>query len=218
MRGDDVDGEGLTRHDAAARRRGRWPLALALIGLALAAAAVWVGGKAAPGDARAAALALTGADLAPAGETAAVRHISPPVDVAAVERGARAASLGRLPLPDSRHVAAFERADTGEQITQAVLVYDDEEQAATMERLAAPLLGSAFGLTEEPFDLPGAQDARSWWGPSHRVAAFRVGGVVTVVATTAADPARLRRLAEAARDKALAAAPAQSDRAGAPAP
>jgi hypothetical protein len=157
----------------------------------------------APKDDRAAAMTLDERDLASGGASSALRRTNPPVDVASVERAARAATLNRVTLPDSRQVATFERVDTSEQITHAVLVYDDAATAAELDRLASPLLSSALGLTEGALELEDTQDARRWAGGGYQVATFRIGGVVMVVATTSIDPAELERLAALARDKAL---------------
>lgn len=190
---------------AGSRRWGRWLVVGALLALALAWLAVRPTGQGTgPRDERAARLALEAEDVAPL-DPAAIRPANPPVDVAALERGFRAATLGRAPLPESRQLQTYVRSDTGEEVTHAVLLYDDPSQAASLDRLAAPLLGSAFGLESAPLDLAGAEDSRRWTGQGYQVATFRVGGAVMVVATTAAEPARLEELAVRARDKALAA-------------
>lgn len=190
---------------AGSRRWGRWLIVGAFLALAVAWLAVRsTGGGTTPRDERAAGLALEAEELAP-DDPAAIRPANPPVDVAALERGLNAATLGRAPLPESRQVRTYVRSDTGEEVTQAVLLYDDPSRAASLDRLAAPLLGSAFGLESTPLDLPGTEDARRWTGQGYQVATFRLGGAVMVVATTAAEPGRLEELAGRARDKALSA-------------
>jgi hypothetical protein len=198
------------------RPRARWLVVLALILLVAGAWAVWsgAGGAGGPADTRASQLIMNERDVAMGGPASNVRSTYPPVDVDAVERGAKAASLGAIPLPASQQVESFVVADPREQVTQAVLVYDDLNAAASLDRLAAPLLGSAFGLMSERFDLQGASDARLWTGQGYQVATFRLQGVIMLVATTSADPARIRLLAEVARDKAQTALAATAQAAG----
>jgi hypothetical protein len=134
-------------------------------------------------------------------------RVSPPIDLAMAERMANAASLGRIPMPDSRDLASYRRVSSGEEISHAVLVYDDESEAAQLDSLAAPLLASALGLEGRALDLAGTQDARLWSGHGYQVVTFRNGGIVQLVATTSSEPAAAVALAEEARDRALALGP-----------
>jgi hypothetical protein len=181
--------------DGAARpapARPRWPWFL--IG-GLAAGAVLLillsgGGGPAPGT-RALPFLLAPADL---GDD--YSPTSPPVDLGNVERLARA-SLGAVPLPADKAIASWRRPDTGEQVTQAVLVYDDPAAASRLDALAVSALPGAFGLAPAPLSLPGAEDARTWTSPGYHAITFRRGGVAYFVGTSASDPVEARRLAEA---------------------
>lgn len=138
---------------------------------------------------------LTAADLGEVGGANYVRT-NPPVDLANAERVARA-SLGQIPLPADRDIASWQRRDTGEQVTQVVLLYDDPAAAARLDALALRLLPGAFGLNPQSVDLPGAVDARSWTSPGYRALSFRRDGVAVFVGSSADDPVATRRLAEA---------------------
>ncbi len=144
----------------------------------------------------------------PDAATAHYLRISPPVDLAAAERLARA-SFGQIPLPAARDIATWRRADSGHEITEVVLLYDDPAQAARLDAVAVSMLPNALGLQPEPADLPGAQDARLWRADSYQAATFRLGGVAVLIGTTdTSDPDGARRVAEAALARAVAAATA----------
>ena len=191
----------------------RWFAVAAVVALGIAAVVLlFGGGDAGEADNRAATLALTEPELAAVSGADDLRRVNPPLDLGMVERTAKAATLGQVPLPESRHMNSYKNVDTGEEINEAVLVYDDIEAAASLDGIAAPLLGSALGLQSEPLEIPETQDARRWTGAGVQAATFRVGGVVLVVSTTSADPAELMDLAVLARDKASRAeAPAGTE-------
>lgn len=193
---------------AARARTGRWLLWLTLAAAAVLAASALLGTGGDPRDARAAPLVLDTADLARvagAPETA-FRRANSPVDVRIAERTAQGLTLGRIQPPQARHLASFRRADTGEEVTTVALVYDDTALAAAVDDEAAPLLTSNFGFQSTPIDdLAGVTDARLWSSGGYRAISFRQDGVVTFVGTNRTDdPAYIRRLGEAARDRVAA--------------
>ncbi len=112
------------------------------------------------------------------------QRTNPPLDPAQVERTASSLTLGRVPLPDDRGVSTFRRADTGEEITQVVLLYDDPAAAEDLDELGAALVAGAFGLESQAIALPGAEGARSWTAEDYRAVSFRRGGAVVFVGTT----------------------------------
>lgn len=190
---------------ARRRRAGLWLLVLAGLALGILALGV-LGGGSGSADPRAAALLLSEAELGAVlgGGSEGFMRTSPPVDLDAAERLARTASLGRLPLPQSRAVTSHRSRDGhNEEVTQVVLVYDDPAQAEALVASAAPLLESTLGLAASPLALEGASDARAWSAPGYRAASFRQGGLVVLVGSTRADaPSRALRWAEAIRDRA----------------
>jgi len=137
-------------------------------------------------DGRAAALALTVDELATAaGATSAdYRRTSPPVDMGTAERAARTATLGKVPPPQSRFLAAYRHVRSGTEVTQAVIVYDQEAMAAELARAAAPLLGGTFGLMSQPVALDGADEALTWSSSRYAAITFRKGGVIALLGTT----------------------------------
>jgi len=146
---------------------------------------------------------LQAADLAAAGGDPGAGYVraNPPVSLAAIESAARA-SLGQIPLPADRDLATWQRAGSGDQTTQVVLVYDDPAQAVRLDQLAVSALPGAFGLEPAPVDLPGAQDARLWQAEGYRAITFRQGGVAVFLGTTdTADPDLVYRLAQATLDR-----------------
>lgn len=164
------------------------------------------GGDGPPRGLRTAPYMLTAEDLAAAGDGQYLRS-NPPVDLVNVERAARA-SLGQIPLPADRDIASWQRPDTGEQVTQVVLLFDDPAAAARLDELALRLLPGAFGLHPQPADLAGALDARSWTGPGYRALTFRQGGVAVFIGSSADDPVATRRFAEAVLRRMSATQPA----------
>lgn len=190
---------------ARRRRAGLWLLVLGGLALGILALGV-LGGGSGSADPRAAALLLSEAELDAVlgGGSEGFMRTSPPVDLDAAERLARTASLGRLPLPQSRAVTSHRSRDGhNEEVTQVVLVYDDPAQAEALVTSAAPLLESTLGLEPSPLALEGASDARAWSAPGYRAASFRQGGLVVLVGSTRADaPSRALRWAEAIRDRA----------------
>lgn len=196
--------------DPAHARRvqtGRW---LAVLGLAAGGVlgGTWlIGGGEDPREARARPLVLSAADvaLASGAPEAAFRRTNPPVDIRLAERTAQGVTLGQIQPPDARHLAAYRRADIGEDLVSAALVYDDPARAAALDDAAAPLLGSNFGFRSTPITLAGTTDARLWSSGAYRAISFRQAGVVTFVGTNRIDDeAYVRRLAEAARDRVAA--------------
>lgn len=189
------------------RRRARWPWLLAGAGaLGLLLAQVLSGGSPAVEN-RAAAYLLAAAELP---DAATARHLrsSPPVDLDAAERLARA-SFGQIPVPAAREMITWRRASSGHEITQVVLLYEDPSQAARLDELAVAMLPGTLGLQPQPLDLPGAQDARLWRAENYQAATFRLGGVAVLVGTTdLGDPAGARRLAAAALRRASLASTA----------
>lgn len=192
---------------ARRRRAGLWLLVLGGLALGILALGV-LGGGSGSSDPRAAALLLSEAELDAVlgsfSDDAGFLRTSPPVDLDAAERLARTASLGRLPLPQSRAVTSHRSRDGhNEEVTQVVLVYDDPAQAEALVTSAAPLLESTLGLEPSPLALEGASDAWAWSAPGYRAASFRQGGLVVLVGSTRADaPSRALRWAEAIRDRA----------------
>jgi hypothetical protein len=123
---------------------------------------------------------------------------NPPVDLADAERVARA-SFGQIPLPAGRAIATWQHPETGRQVTQVVLQYDDPAQTARLDGVAMTMLPGTFGLQPEPIDLPGAQDARLWRSANYQALTFRHAGFAVFVGTTdTADPDVLARLARRA--------------------
>lgn len=186
---------------------GRW---LAVLGMAAGGVlgATWlIGGGEDPRAARARPLVLTAADVARAAGVAegAIRLTNPPVDIRLAERTAQGVTLGKIQPPEARHLAAFRRAETGEDLVSVALVYDDPARAAALDAAAAPLLASNFGFRSAPITLAGTTDARLWSASAYRAISFRQAGVVTFVGTNRVDDeAYVRRLAEAARDRVAA--------------
>jgi hypothetical protein len=122
---------------------------------------------------------------------------SPPVDVNAIERGAAHLPVGEVPLPDDRLVQSWMRRDTGQVITQAVLVYDDATRAERLSGLAERLLPAAFSLSARPTTVVGGEEALAWSGPGYEAVSFRRGGYVVFVGMDGADVSGVHRLAEA---------------------
>lgn len=129
--------------------------------------------------------ALAGVAAAPAG---AYRQTSPPVDLPQAERLAAQVGLGQVPLPDDREIVTYRRTDTGDEVTQLVLLYDDPSAAERLDGLAATKLAGLVGLQSEETALAGAQDARAWRAESYRAVSFRRGGVAVFVGMTTRDP------------------------------
>jgi len=198
------------RPDRPTSRRGTGRLvgALAILGIGTWALGRWLGGEAGdPRRAGAAPFMLTADALAAASsvDRGVFRHTNPPIDMRLAERTAQGALLGRVGLPDARDLSSFHRADTGETITHAVLIYEDPAQAAALVAGAGPLLESTFRFASQAIALDGTEDARLWTADHYRAISFRQGGVVTLVGTNRADAADdVQRLAEAARDRAAA--------------
>jgi hypothetical protein len=152
-----------------------------------------------PADSRALSLTLTHEDLSAVDPSADFRSSLPPIDLGQAERMAQGATLGRLALPDSRAVQTWREAKTGEEITSAVLLYDDPAGAATLAEMAAPLLGSAFGLQVEPLEMAGVDDAQRLVSAQYQAISLRREGLLVLVGTSRADdPERILRLAERA--------------------
>lgn len=150
-------------------------------------------------DSRALSLTLTYDDLRAVDPGADFQSSLPPIDLGQAERMAQGASLGRLALPNSRAVQTWREARTGEEITSAVLLYDDPAGAIALEEMAAPLLGSAFGLQVEPLELAGAPDGQRLVSAQYQAISLRREGLLILVGTTRADdPDRILRLAERA--------------------
>ena len=189
-------GPGLTEAPAAAARR-RWPWLLAggAIGGLLLAQLFSGGTSGPPYGLRTAPFMLNARDLAWDDGGTWVRT-NPPVDLANVERLARA-SLGQIPVPADRDIATWQRSDTGEQVTQVVLLFDDPSAAARLDALAVRMLPGAFGLQPQPVDLPGASDARAWAAPGYHALSFRRDGAAVFVGSSSDDPVAARRLAAA---------------------
>jgi len=159
------------------------------------------GGGPASND-RATSYLLTAAELPDAG-TARYLRGSPPVDLGAAERLARA-SFGQIPVPEARDIATWRRSDTGHEVSEVVLVYDDPAQAARLDALAVSMLPGAIGLQPTPIELAGAQDARLWRADNYQAVTFRRDGVAVFIGTTeTADTDAARRLAEAALTRVL---------------
>jgi hypothetical protein len=195
----------------ASRGSWRWlaTIAFGLLVVALLAMLVADTGHDTASDALAGRLALgqTGLAHALGGAPDDYLRSSPPVDLETIEHAAAAASAGRIPMPTGRHMATYRDRATDATVTEAVLVYKDPAAAAGLDAVAAPLLGSTFGLMSEPIDLPGAADARLWRRSDYLAVTFRVGGLVGLVGTTAAgDDRAVLALAGALRDT-LGAAP-----------
>jgi hypothetical protein len=189
---------------------GRWLMFVAagLVVLVVLSLVMSGGDGPSSSDTRAAGLALSPADLAGVvgGSAGDFLQTAPPVDVNTLERAARTATLGKIPFPDSRHLASYRRTTTRTDVTEAVLVYDDPANAAALDAAAAPLLGSTFGLMSEPITLDGAEDARRWSSSAYQAVTFRVDGSIGFVGTTdTSDPDQVIRLAERLRDKLLTA-------------
>jgi hypothetical protein len=199
--------------ESKARRGGlrRW----LILGLSVIVVSLAVGrcsaGDGSGGDARAPRMSLQPSDLAaahPSGERreADFRAVAPPVDIHNVEGAARAASMGQIELPASRSLNSWRDELSGEQISDAVLVFDDPQAAAGIDAMAAPLLSKAFQLISEPLALEGVEDGRLWSASAYAAVSFRIGGVLTFVGSDRADdPDHLLRLAEAARDRIIEA-------------
>jgi hypothetical protein len=128
----------------------------------------------------------------------AIVAASVPIDVGAVERGAQNFPFVDVPMPADRLVQSWSRRDTGQVITQAVLVYDDPAEAARLNELADRLLPAAFGLTSRPATVAGAETARSWSGPGYQGVSFVKENVVVFVGADGSDVTAVHRLAEAA--------------------
>jgi hypothetical protein len=158
------------------------------------------------------------------GGAADFQRTNPPVDIGLVERAARGATLGRVPMPDSREVVTYHDRATGADVTQAVILYDDTAKAADLVALAAPLLSSSFGLQSTDVTIEGATDAQRWTAESYQAVTFRVDGVIVLVGSNdAGDEEVVMRMAEAlvgrARDAAAtAAAPTAAPQDGVAAP
>lgn|GEM_PF-3121558 len=190
----------------------RWLLLAGVLVLALIAASVVLsrGGGTRQTDRRAATVALPPAEIAQAvgGDPDRLVRVNPPIDIDAIESAARNMPFLDVPMPDSRYIESFRRTDTGQEITQAFLLYDNEEDAARVDALANQYLASALGLSTEPIDLPGTEEARVWRGKGYEAVSFRLDGVFALVATTeTGDPDSVMRLAERARQQAAEARP-----------
>ncbi len=207
----ETAGRARSRNESAPRARGagprRWLILAVVVLLVAVSAGRCGGGDGRGGDARAPRMSLQAGDLAavhPTGERreADFRPIAPPVDINNVERAARTASMGQIEMPSSRSLKTWYDERSGEQISQAVLVFDDPEAAADIEPLAGPLLSNAFQLIGEPWSLDGVSDGMLWTASGYAAVSFRMGGVLTFVGTGHADdPDHLRSLGEAARDR-----------------
>lgn len=114
----------------------------------------------------------------------ALRRTNPPVDIGQVERSARSLTMGQVPLPDDRSMATVRRSDTGHEITQLVMLYDDAAALEGLDELAASLVGGAFHLESEPVALADAVDARRWWAASFRALSFRKGKLAVFLGTS----------------------------------
>jgi hypothetical protein len=91
----------------------------------------------------------------------------------------------------------------GSEVTQAVLRYEDGAAAAEVVAAAAPLLERTFGLVRAPADLAGTQEATAWHSAIYSAISFRMDDTLVFVGGSALEPARLKALAAAARDRLL---------------
>lgn len=189
----------------------RWLAILAVLALAAVGLSLVIGGGDGSGtDRRAATAAMDPADIAAAvgSQPEGMVRVNPPIDVEAIIRAARALPMVDVPMPDSQHVESFRSSDSGQEITQAFLWYDDDADAAKLDGLAAKYLASALGLDTAPTTIDGVTDARRWTGQGYEALSFRSDGVfVLVAATTTDDEGAAERLAAGARDKVAAVRP-----------
>jgi hypothetical protein len=114
----------------------------------------------------------------------AYRRTNPPLDLEQAERTASGVTVGRVPLPDDRHIVTYRRVGTGEEITQIVLLYDDPSRAEVLDSLAGSMVPGWIGLASEPFAMPGAQDSRLWTAEGYRAVSFRHGGVAVFLGSS----------------------------------